>query len=216
MAARQNIGDILLGFGRITQEQVDRALEYQQENGGYFGEALIALGVVSPEEIEWSLASQFDLPYVFPDADSIDPEAVALVTPEWALAHLTLPITKTGSSVTVVVDSPMRTQAVEALAKRTGCEISLALASSAHIRELIRQVFARRPDDVADRPTPISLEEGLALTLGAVSESFGVSTRGRRSIFWYDDGGTIRRRPAGVVLAARRLHGSAPDRSGEG
>lgn len=194
MTPKQNIGDILMGFGRITQEDVDRALDYQRENGGYFGEALIALGVVSPEEIEWSLASQFDLPYVFPDADSVDPEAVSLVTPEWALAHLTLPITKTGSSLTAVVDSPMRTQAVDELAKRTGCEVSLALASASHIRELIRKVFARKEPDVADRPTPISLEEGLALTLGAVSEAFGVSTRGRRSIFWYDDGGEVRRR----------------------
>src|SRR6056297_413274 len=195
MAARKNIGEILKGFGRITQDEVDRALEYQRENGGYFGEALIALGVVSPEEIEWSLASQFDLPYIFPEADSVDPEAVELVTPEWALAHLTLPITKTGSAVTVVVDSPIRSEAVERLAQRTGYEISLALASSSHIRELIREVFARAPEQAeAERPTPISLEEGLALTLGAVSEAFGISTRGRRSIFWYDDGGVIRRR----------------------
>lgn len=195
MATRQNIGDILVGFGRITQDEVDRALEYQRENGGYFGEALIALGLVSPKEIEWSLASQFDLPYIFPEADAVDPEAVDLVTPEWALAHLTLPITKTGSAVTVVVDSPIRSEAVEKLAKRTGYEISLALASSSHIRELIREVFSRVPDEEdVGRPTPISLEEGLALTLGAVSEAFGISTRGRRSIFWYDDGGTIRRR----------------------
>jgi len=195
MATRQNIGDILMGFGRISQEEVDRALEYQRENGGYFGEALIALGVVSPKEIEWSLASQFDLPYIFPEADSVDPEAVELVTPEWALAHLTLPITKTGSAVTVVVDSPIRSEAVDKLAQRTGYEISLALASSSHIRELIREVFARTPDESrAERPTPISLEEGLALTLSAVSEAFGISTRGRRSIFWYDDGGVIRRR----------------------
>jgi type IV pilus assembly protein PilB len=194
MTPKQNIGDILMGFGRIDQDEVDRALEYQRENGGYFGEALIALGVVSPEEIEWSLASQFDLPYVFPDAESVDPEAVSLVTPEWALAHLTLPITRSGRSVTAVVDSPMRTQAVSELAERTGCEVSLALASAGHIRELIRTVFARTDEGVADRPTPISLEEGLALTLGAVSEAFGVSTRGRKSIFWYDDGGEVRRR----------------------
>ncbi|HKK94163.1 MAG TPA: hypothetical protein VJ925_12065, partial [Longimicrobiales bacterium] len=155
MATRQNIGDILMGFGRISQEEVDRALEYQRENGGYFGEALIALGVVSPKEIEWSLASQFDLPYIFPEADSVDPEAVELVTPEWALAHLTLPITKTGSAVTVVVDSPIRSEAVDKLAQRTGYEISLALASSSHIRELIREVFARTPDESrAERPTP--------------------------------------------------------------
>ena len=107
MAERRTIGQILMSFGRITEEDVGRALEYQRESGGYFGEALLAMGFVSQEELEWGLASQFDLPYVFPEADSIDPEAASLVSPEWALAHLTLPILKTQDSLTVVVDSPI-------------------------------------------------------------------------------------------------------------
>ena len=78
MAERRTIGQILMSFGRITEEDVGRALEHQREAGGYFGEALLAMGFVSQEELEWGLASQFDLPYVFPEADSIDPEAAAL------------------------------------------------------------------------------------------------------------------------------------------
>lgn len=92
MAKRRTIGQILIGFGRITEADAEKALHYQQQNGGYFGGALLELGLVTQEELEWSLASQFDLPYVFPDANSIDPEAAGLVTPEWALANLTLPI----------------------------------------------------------------------------------------------------------------------------
>ena len=116
MAERRNIGQILMGLGRITAEDTESALAYQREHGGYFGEALVALGIVSQDELEWGLASQFDLPYVFPDADSVDPEAVALVSPEWALTHLTLPIMKTADTLTVVVDSPLKTEAVDELA----------------------------------------------------------------------------------------------------
>jgi len=39
MAERRTIGQILMGFGRINEEDVGRALEHQRENGGYFGEA---------------------------------------------------------------------------------------------------------------------------------------------------------------------------------
>ena len=77
MAERRTIGQILMGLGRITEDDCAKALEYQRDHGGYFGEALVACGLVSPEELEWGLASQFDLPYVFPDAESIDPEAAA-------------------------------------------------------------------------------------------------------------------------------------------
>lgn len=196
MAERRTIGQILLSFGRISEEDCARALEYQRDHGGYFGEALLAMGFVSSEELEWGLASQFDLPYIFPDADSIDPEAANLVSPEWALAHLTLPIMKTDEALTVVVESPIKTGAVDELHARTDLRIEMALASASKIRELIRQVFARgTAAEENERPTPIHLTEAFAEALEAGAQRFGVSTRGHRSWAWWDDAGTVRRRP---------------------
>ena len=196
MVERRNLGQVLKNVGRIDEPDVNRALAHQKEHGGYFGEALVALGIVSPEELEWGLASQFDLPYIFPDPDSVDPDAAALVSPEWALAHLTMPIMKADRTLTVVVDSPIRTQSVDELQKRTSLDIELALASPGHIRELIRQVYARSTArETVDKPTPVSMAEALGLALDAAAVRFGISTRGRRSWFWFDDGGTVRRRP---------------------
>ena len=196
MGERRTIGQILMSLGKIDEEDVNKALEYQRDNGGYFGEALLGCGFVSAEELEWGLASQFDLPYVFPDADSIDPEAAALVSPEWALAHLTLPILKTGDTLTVIVESPIKTAAVDDLQARTDLNIELALASPAKIRELVRQVYARgTAAEEAQRPSPVSLTDGMDLALEAASGRFGISTRGHRAWFWWDDVGTIRRRP---------------------
>lgn len=196
MAERRTIGEILLESNRIDEDDVQRALAHQQENGGYFGEALVALALISQDELEWGLASQFDLPFVFPEADSIDPEAAALVSPEWALAHLTLPIMSASDTLTVVVDSPTKSEAVNQLQARTDKEIELALASSTRIRELIREIYARgaaHEDDV--KPAPVTLEDFLGLALDAGSVRFGISTRGQRAWSWYDDNGRIRRRP---------------------
>ncbi|MDX1567754.1 MAG: hypothetical protein R3223_08125, partial [Longimicrobiales bacterium] len=164
MAERQNIGEILKSFGRIDQDDVGRAVDYQQQHGGYFGEALVALGLVSQDELDYGLASQFNLPYVFPDAESVDPHAASLVTPEWALAHLTLPIMATEEGLTVLVDSPMRSEAVEDLRARTDQEIQLALASASKIRELIRRVFARgAAQESEEPPVPARFQEVLSL-----------------------------------------------------
>jgi len=196
MAERRTIGQILMGFGRLTEDDAKRALEYQRDHGGYFGEALLALGFVSQEELEWGLASQYDLPYIFPEADSIDPEAAAMVSPEWALAHLTLPIMKTDETLTVVVESPIKTDAVDELHAWTDLRIELALASASKIRELIRQVFARgTAAEENERPSPMHLTEAFAEALECISPRFGISSRGHRSWAWWDDTGTIRRRP---------------------
>ena len=192
----RTIGDILMDSGRVSEEDVAEALEYQRQNGGYFGEALVAKGFISEEELEWGLASQFDLPYVFPEADSLDPEATAMVSPEWALANLALPIMKTSETLTVVVDSPIKTEAVDHLRARTDLRVELALASTTRIRELIRKVYARvhEPEE-ADRPSPVSVSEFFRLALEATSRRFGISNRGHRAWAWYEDAGRVRRRP---------------------
>jgi hypothetical protein len=196
MPERRNIGQILMSLGRITAAETENALRYQRDHGGYFGEALLALGIVSQDELEWGLASQFDLPYVFPDADSVDPEAVALVSPEWALANLTLPIMRTADTLTVIVDSPLKTDAVDELAARTDRRIQLALAGPATIRELIRQVYARASArDESERAEPVTLNDAVGLALNVAAPRFGISTRKSRTWFWYDDAGTVRRRP---------------------
>ena len=196
MAERRTIGQILMGFGRLTEADVEKALQYQEQHGGYFGEALLGLGLVAQEELEWSLASQFDLPYVFPEPDSIDPDAAGLVTPEWALANLTLPIMRTSDAVTVIVDSPIKTGAVDELERKTELRIELALASATRIRELIRKVYAvgDSEQDQAEAHAPLELPDLVAAALEQGSGSFGISARGRRATGWFQDRATVRRR----------------------
>ena len=195
MTQRRTIGEILVGLGRITESDVTKALEYQRHNGGYFGEALVACSMVTEDEIEWGLASQFDLPYVFPRAEEIDYEAASMVSPEWALANLTLPIMRTADSLTVVVESPIKTKAVDELRARTHLDIQLALAAPSKIRELVRQVHARAAaaDEESRRP-PVGMAEALDFVLASRPRRFGVSVRGSRAWIWWDDAGTIRRR----------------------
>ena len=196
MTDRPTIGDILMDSGRVTREDVEQALAYQRENGGYFGEALVACGIISEGEVEWGLASQYDLPYVFPEAEAVDYGAASLVAPEWALAHLTLPIMRTDERLTVIVDSPLKTEPVDELRTRTQLDVQLALASPSRIRELIREVYARGTAAEEEAPgRPIELARALDAALAAAAPGFGVSARGSRAWVWWDDAGTIRRRP---------------------
>ena len=46
------LGDILVAKGLVTNDDIERALAHQRENGGRFGDCLAALGVITSEQIE--------------------------------------------------------------------------------------------------------------------------------------------------------------------
>lgn len=194
MTAKRRLSDVLLESELITEEDVERGLAHQRTHGGYFGEALVTLGVVRREEIEWALASQLDLPFIFPDAESADIEATRLVPPEWALAHLAVPILHAGHAITVVVADPLDLDTLKALRARTGLEVEMALATPARIRDLIRAVYG-----AAEQPGPVEAEEGsveelVAEALARGADRIGVSARGKRALGWYTVRGHRERR----------------------
>ncbi len=190
------LGQLLKTSGRIDEQDIERALEYQREHGGYFGEALVALKLVSREELDWTLASQFDIPYVFPDPDTVDRSAAALVSAEWALSNLTLPILRLEDTLNVIVHTPLWNEAVEELQQRSGLRIELALASAAKIRELIRHVYPEGQSTSASTPaSPVTVGQFLALAADRESPRFGLSASPGGSVAWYEDRGSIERHP---------------------
>jgi len=195
MPDRKNLGEVLQQYGRVSPEEQEAALAYQRSHGGYFGEALVALGMISQEELEFGLAAQFNLPYVFPDADSIDLDAAELVSPEWALANLTLPIARSGETLSVIVDSPLKPVMVQELEARTGLEIELAIASPSKIRELIRHVFGGEGDEEEAGLRPAaSVDDFLDEALASGATRFGISLRARTVMGWWEQRGRVSRR----------------------
>lgn len=181
-AARRQIGAILLESGRITPEDVERVLEYQRQHGGFFGQGLVTLGIVSRDELDWALANQLDLPYIFPNAAAVDRDAAALVAPDWALAHLAVPIVRSGDALTIVAAEPLAEPVIEQLRATTGLDIEMALASAIRIRELIHDIYG--DPDQATPVQPVSLAELLAAVVDAAADVFGISARRTFAIGW--------------------------------
>jgi hypothetical protein len=193
VAEHRPLGDILIESGRITREDVDRVLQHQRQHGGYFGEALVSLGIVRRGEIDWALANQFDLPFIFPTAESVDPEAARLVPADWALACLAVPIVRAGRTLTVVVANPLNSEALRELSARTGLRIDMALASADRVRELIHAVYGAG-EALSSRP-PRSCEDFLAEAVAVRAPRFGISRRGGRALGWLQAGEGLQRIP---------------------
>jgi len=218
MVEKRVLGAVLLESGRMTQADVERALEHQRTHGGYFGQAAVDLGILRKEEIDWALANQFDLPFIFPDADAADRSAAALVSAAWALAHLAVPIVRSRESVTVVVADPLDGGALDDLRARTGLNVDMALASASRIRELIHRLYGGHDDgdagetaDEAERGRPrgrstarpkMELSDFVTEALAEGADRIGLSARGTVAQGWYTVGERHERGPLAGPWAA--------------
>ncbi len=76
-----SIGHLLLDMGKITDKDAERILKFQKEKSMRFGEAAMALGFVSIEDINQALSYQFDYPYITPDKVSFSTGLIAAFDP---------------------------------------------------------------------------------------------------------------------------------------
>jgi len=79
--ADRSIGSIIAETRHLSAEQVERVLQHQREKGIRFGEAAIALGYASTDDVLFALSQQFHYPYAAEDRRKANPELVALNQP---------------------------------------------------------------------------------------------------------------------------------------
>ena len=79
--ADRSIGSIIAETRHLSAEQVEKVLRHQREKGIRFGEAAIALGYASSDDVLFALSQQFHYPYAPEDRRKANPELVALNQP---------------------------------------------------------------------------------------------------------------------------------------
>jgi len=79
--ADRSIGSIIAETRNLTADQVEKVLAHQKAKGIRFGEAAIALGYASTDDVLFALSQQFHYPYAAEDRRKANPELVALNQP---------------------------------------------------------------------------------------------------------------------------------------
>lgn len=77
----RSIGEIIKDTRNLTVEQVEQVLTHQRTHGVRFGEAAIALGFATNDDVLLALSQQFHYPYASEERRKVSPELVALNQP---------------------------------------------------------------------------------------------------------------------------------------
>jgi hypothetical protein len=180
------LGELLVQMGRVTPDEVERALAHQREHGGYVGDSLVALGILTRDELWWGLADQHGIPFVHLRAEHIDHALAARVPAAWAREHSVLPVLWDEGRVTVVMREVAGLEMLDEVRLLTGAsEVVPALSSPEAIAELIEAVHG----DAAR----LGVEALLAEALARGATALGVSARPGRATGWYLAGDVVSR-----------------------
>jgi chain length determinant protein tyrosine kinase EpsG len=77
----RSIGDIISETRHLSAENVEKILAHQRQNGVRFGEAAVALGFVSADDVLFALSQQFHYPYAPQELRAASPELVTMNQP---------------------------------------------------------------------------------------------------------------------------------------
>ncbi len=140
------LGEILIKEGLITEQQLNRAIEYQRLNRGRIGEILIKLGIISEEKITSALGSQLKIPFYSSENASLlipkaDQNLDKLVPAEFARKNCVLPLSKNINSLTCAINDPLDLLVLDNLRRLTGCEINLIIAPQSAIQNAVGNFY---------------------------------------------------------------------------
>jgi protein-tyrosine kinase len=83
----RSIGDIIAELRNLSVDQVEQILKRQRDTGVRFGEAAVALGLASKDDVLFALSQQFHYPYAPEEKRSVSPELATLNEPFGARAE---------------------------------------------------------------------------------------------------------------------------------
>jgi len=127
------LGDLLVQYGIISEDQLHQALKIQRETGAKIGEALIQLGFVTKQSINEVLEYQLGIPYIHIEEYEIDVNATKTITEEMAKKHILIPVKQTDTEVYVAMADPLNIFAIDDVQIFSGKDVVPLLAEEVNI-----------------------------------------------------------------------------------
>jgi general secretion pathway protein E len=137
----RHLGQILVADGITTPEMITLGLNRCQTTGERLGEALVALGAVSREDVLKAVALQHNLPYLFRGELPSPLPIVKNLSPKYLRQYQVCPIGIDGGVLTVATADPLNPMIVDDVRQSTGFDVKVVVSSPEAILEALDRTF---------------------------------------------------------------------------
>jgi type IV pilus assembly protein PilB len=143
MIKKKNIGTLLREYGLIGDQDLREGLKLQEETGLRLGEALVRLGKVTAEDIDWILSKQLDIPFVIVDDLCVDRDLSVRFPKDFLIKNRILPVYENDEEMAVITDDPFNQEAFEILEGITHKRLKLSSGSGRNIEEILKRSLTK-------------------------------------------------------------------------
>ena len=135
------LGEILVQARVVTDELLQEALARAGEERQRLGEALVAMGAASADDVLRAVAAQQELPYLSAEELPSTPPALKELSPKYLRQYVACPIAVEGTTVTVATADPTNPLLLDDLEQTLSLAIKLCVAPGPAILEAIERAY---------------------------------------------------------------------------
>lgn len=160
---RLRLGEMLVGAGAISEEELEEALEVQRREGGRLGRILVDQQSISEEQLAETIAEQQGLTLVDLDLYDVDISAPVLIESRFAQRHHVLPIGYEDGELVCAMVNPLDIQTIDSLATITGRKIRPVVVTESALAAAIDR-YLQSGDETFDEAVQAAVAQALPTT----------------------------------------------------
>ncbi len=134
----RKLSEIMADLDALSPEEIDLVLAHQAAQGGRFGEAARALGLVDETTVAQALAQQFGLPFIDLDSAKIDQTLFDSVPSDLLYRYHCVPVEQDGELLTLAIADPTDVLLLDELELVLDRPLCFAVAAAPAINKLLK------------------------------------------------------------------------------
>ncbi|MBU6152771.1 MAG: GspE/PulE family protein [Bdellovibrionales bacterium] len=141
LSTHRKFGEVLVDLNFLTQDQVDAALERSNEKRLRLGDLLLGEGLLSEEQVAQALAAQYELPFLNLDGTHLDSDLSKHLPERIARGFSILPVHFQEGMMTLTTHDPIQFLKLENLKNILTSEVALKVSPRSQIEAAINRIY---------------------------------------------------------------------------
>lgn len=151
------IGEVLIEYGYINDEQLNHALAVQKSEGRHkrLGAIFLEMGYLTEDQLLEALGRRLDLPLINLSNQPLNTDVVALIPRQLAAKYTLIAVSMEQGRLVVAINDPLDFYAVEDIRQVVNMPVSLVLASEEDIVQAVDFYYS----EISARQSTVDINE---------------------------------------------------------